>query len=157
MYIPFVDQISHFMKWYIDGLTVSMIVEFLTTARFMIFLKMADCRVTCSLTVGPPVADNLLTPLLSPEGPHETAYNASHIKTRNCTEGEFEVLKRCFYCDGATLRIYMITSKSIIRAAMVPHNKTIMTNLNMEKVHIDAGIDDDVGINNVGKHDNVIL
>ena len=38
----------------------------------------------------------LLTPLLSPNGPHEAAYNTSHVKTKNCIDRAFRLLKRRF-------------------------------------------------------------
>ena len=56
---PFVDQVSYFIMLSVDGLAVSMIVESLTTAQFVMFSKMADCRVPYWVIVDTPVGGTL--------------------------------------------------------------------------------------------------
>lgn len=51
----------------------------------------------------------------------------------------------------------MDMTKSIIAAAMLLHNKGIMTNLDMLEAHMYAGIDDDVCTGNVSRHENAVL
>lgn len=83
----------------------------------------------------------LLTPLMNPNGPHEEAYNRSHIKTRNTIERAFGVLKRRFCYLGTTMRTNLDTTKAIIVASAVLHNIAIHTKLDMEEevrdVHAD--------------------
>ncbi|XP_050726615.1 putative nuclease HARBI1 isoform X1 [Eriocheir sinensis] len=74
----------------------------------------------------------LLTPLLSPNGPHEERYNASHIQTRNTIDRAFGVLKRRFAYLGKSIRTNLETTKAIIVASAILHNIAVKTRLNME-------------------------
>lgn len=42
---------------------------------------------------GYPLRPWLMTPFLTPQAKQQDRYNASHIKTRNCVERDFDVLK----------------------------------------------------------------
>ena len=118
-----------------------------------------DGRLPCHLLgdSGYPCRRYLLTPLLSPNGPHEAAYNASHIKTRNCIERAFGVLKRRFCYLGQTVRTSLDTTKAIIVAAMVLHNKAVLTNIDLEEPNIDAGVHHDVHMANVQRQGNAAV
>ena len=67
------------------------------------------------------------------------------------------MLKRCFCYLGAILGTNMDTTKGMVVAAVVLHNKVIMTNVDMQKAHIDAHVDDAVRIHIVSRLDNAIL
>lgn len=79
-----------------------------------------------------PCREYLLTPLINPDGPHEEAYNKSHIKTRNTIEKALGVLKRRFRYLDTTMRTNLDTTKAIIVASAVLHNIAIQTGVDME-------------------------
>ena len=90
---------------------------------------------------GYPCRRYLLTPLASPNGPQEVAYNNSHIRTRNTIERAFGVLKRRFGYLGTTLRTHLDTTKAIIVACAVLHNVAVQTRLDLEEEDMEANRD----------------
>lgn len=71
---------------------------------------------------GYPCRRYLLTPLLNTGTPAERRYNDAHIKTRNCIERTFGVLKRRFPCLSLGLRVNLLKAIPIIVATCVLHN-----------------------------------
>lgn len=70
----------------------------------------------------------LLTPILNTANEAERRYNQAHIKTRNCIERCFGVLKRRFPCLHYGLRNKMDTSLTTIVACSVLHNLALTVN-----------------------------
>ncbi|XP_044764245.1 putative nuclease HARBI1 isoform X1 [Coccinella septempunctata] len=70
----------------------------------------------------------LFTPVLNPGTEAERRYNQAHIKTRNCIERCFGVLKRRFPCLYYGLRNKLSTSLTIIIACCVLHNLALSVN-----------------------------
>ena len=68
-----------------------------------------------------------------PANPHEEAYNASHIKTRNTIERAFGVLKRRFAYLGMKVRVKLSTVKAVIVSAMILHNIAVKTRLLLQE------------------------
>ncbi|KAK4884252.1 hypothetical protein RN001_000523 [Aquatica leii] len=64
----------------------------------------------------------LLTPLLQPITPGQQLYNESHIRSRNCIERCFGVLKRRFPILAYGCRLHINTLLTIIIATSVVHN-----------------------------------
>lgn len=71
---------------------------------------------------GYPCREYLLTPILEPRTEKERNFNASHIRTRNCVERAFGVLKRRFACLSIPLRTKLRNTKRIVMACVVLHN-----------------------------------
>lgn len=76
---------------------------------------------------GYPCRKYILTPLGNPRDRHEEAYNLSHSRTRNTVERAFGVLKKRFAYLGGRVRTNLRTTQAIIVAAMVLHNKAVLT------------------------------
>ncbi|XP_045124755.1 putative nuclease HARBI1 [Portunus trituberculatus] len=71
----------------------------------------------------------LFTPLRNPQSVEERRYNTAQVKTRNCIERAFGVLKRRFACLGKTLCISLDNTLAVIVVAAVLHNIAIQENI----------------------------
>lgn len=67
----------------------------------------------------------MMTPLSNPQTPAEKKYQKSQIKTRNCVERHFNVLKRRFPALSLGFRVKLSTILTAIVAAAVLHNLAI--------------------------------
>nr|XP_022309101.1 putative nuclease HARBI1 [Crassostrea virginica] len=77
---------------------------------------------------GYPLRPWLMTPILTPLTKQQEKYNASHIKTRNCVERSFGVLKsrfRCLHKSGGALAYTPAKCVRIIECCCRLHNKAI--------------------------------
>ena len=82
---------------------------------------------------GYPCRRYLLTPIPNPITEKERNYNVAHVKTRNCVERSFGVLKKRFNCLKIALRTELRTTKTIIMACAVLHNWAIDYGLPLEE------------------------
>lgn len=64
----------------------------------------------------------LMTPLKNPRLRSEKLYNEAHIKTRNCVERQYGVLKRRFPCLSLGIRLKITTQAMVVVACAVLHN-----------------------------------
>jgi hypothetical protein len=85
-------------------------------------LKNKTCQNIVLGDGGYPNKSYLFTPLLNPLTPPEQHYNESHIRTRNCIERCFGVLKRRFPVLAYGCRLKIETTMTIIVATAVLHN-----------------------------------
>jgi hypothetical protein len=79
-------------------------------------LKNKTCQNIVLGDGGYPNKSYLFTPLLNPVTPPEQHYNESHIRTRNCIERCFGVLKRRFPVLAYGCRLKIETTMTIIVA-----------------------------------------
>ena len=85
----------------------------------------------------------ILTPILNPQNDAEERYNAAHIRTRNCIERCFGILKR-FPALALGLWTKRETTLAAIVAAAVLHNLAIEENEDMPGIEMEAAYNDPV-------------
>ncbi|XP_031358403.1 putative nuclease HARBI1 [Photinus pyralis] len=92
----------------------------------------------------------LMTPLLNPATPAQQLYNEAHIRTRNCIERCFGVIKRRFPILAYGCRLLINSTLSIIMATSVLHNKALQVgDLNVPNLPDEVNIHElDVQIQN---------
>ena len=86
----------------------------------------------------------ILTPILNPQNNAEERYNTAHIRTRNCIERCFGVLKRRFPVLALGFRTKQQTTLAAVVAAAVLHNLAIEEKEDIPAMEIDAEFDDPV-------------
>ncbi len=82
---------------------------------------------------GYPCRSYLLTPYANPRAPHEEKFNQAHIKTRNCVERMFGILKRRFNILATPLRTKLASRSDIIVATVILHNIAVRNGLPLEE------------------------
>ncbi|KAG0717769.1 putative nuclease HARBI1 [Chionoecetes opilio] len=87
----------------------------------------------------------LLTPFPNPRAPHEGRFNASQVRTRNCVERVFGILKRRFAVLATPIRTTVASRSDIIVATFVLHNIAVINNLSLEEGP-DPRVEDDDNI-----------
>ena len=82
---------------------------------------------------GYPCRSYLLTPYANPRAPHEEKFNQAHIRTRNCVERMFGILKRRFSILATPLRTKLALRSDVIVATVVLHNIAVRNKLPLEE------------------------